>query len=81
MTKHTIKDVAHIIDANQTHEVIRIVEEYLNTGKLPAFDPCMSCEPAHARKLIAQVQNAERRGEWPPKPKAEPKTTKATKED
>lgn len=81
MTKYTIHDVGHIIPVEQTATVIKDIEAYLNTGVIPPFDPCLSCEPNHTRKLISLIQTAERTGLWPakkaaakPKPKAnEPK--------
>lgn len=73
---YTINDVAHIIDPHQTASVVSAIEDYLNKGTIPAFDPCLSCEPNYTRQLIAQIQQAEGRGEWPIKKtaaKAKPK--------
>lgn len=73
---YTINDVAHIIDPHQTASVVSAIEDYLNKGTIPAFDPCLSCEPNYTRQLIAQIQQAEGRGEWPVKKaaaKAKPK--------
>ena len=67
MANYTINDVAHIIDPNQTGTVIYLVERYLNEDIIPAYDPCSSCEPNHARKLIGAIQLAEAQGTWPPK--------------
>ena len=67
MTKYTIEDVKHIVPVEQTQAVIEAVEKYLNTGEIPPYDPCVSCEPAHARKLVSLIQVAERNGLWPPK--------------
>lgn len=64
---YTINDVAHIIDPHQTASVVSAIEDYLNKGTIPAFDPCLSCEPNYTRQLIAQIQQAEGRGEWPVK--------------
>lgn len=81
MAKYTIKDVGHIIPVEQTGTVIEAIEKYLNEGVIPPFDPCLSCEPNHVRKLISLIQTAERTGLWPPKksaakpkPKSEEKT-------
>lgn len=81
MSKYTIEDVAHIIPVAQTATTIEAVEEYLNNGTIPAFDPCLSCEPNHVRKLISLIQVAERNGLWPPsrseeKPKRGSRTIK-----
>lgn len=75
---YTINDVAHIIDTHQTAAVIEAIEDYLNKGTIPPFDPCLSCEPNYIRQLIAKIQTAEATGEWPPK-KAAPKAKAKTK--
>lgn len=67
MSKYTIADVGHIIPVEQTATTIEAVEAYLNKGTIPDFDPCLSCEPNHVRKLISLIQVAERNGLWPPK--------------
>ena len=66
MSKYTINDVSHIIPVEQTKTVTIAVEEYLNSGTIPDYDPCFSCEPNHIRKLISLIQVAERNGLWPP---------------
>lgn len=64
MTKYTIDDVRHIIPEPLTGNQIKGVETYLNTGKIPPEDPCISCEPATIRKLISRIQVAVKNGEW-----------------
>lgn len=79
MSKYTINDVANIIPAEQTRTTTVAVEEYLNNGTIPDYDPCLSCEPNHIRKLISLIQVAERSGLWPPartEEKPKPKTEK-----
>ena len=74
MSKYTINDVSHIIPVEQTKTVTIAVEEYLNSGTIPDYDPCFSCEPNHIRKLISLIQVAERNGLWPPaRTEVEPK--------
>lgn len=72
MSKYTINDVAGIIDIDQTPSVIAAVEDYLNNGTIPPYDPCMSCEPQHIRKLIGSIQAAQKAGVWPPKKVTQP---------
>ena len=80
MAKYTIQDVGHIIPVEQTASVIEAIEKYLNEGIVPPFDPCLSCEPNHVRKLISLIQTAERTGLWPPKKSAaKPKSKPADK--
>lgn len=67
MSKYTIGNVAHIIDPYQTASVCLAIEDYLNNGVIPPFDPCLSCEPNYIRTLIAKIQAAEAAGLWPPK--------------
>lgn len=67
MSKYTINDVKHIIPVEQTQNVKEAIEEYLNNGTIPPYDPCQSCEPNHIRKLISAIQVAERNGLFPPK--------------
>lgn len=66
MSKYTIEDVKTIIPVEQTQSVKEAIEDYLNNGTIPPFDPCLECEPNHIRKLIATIQVAERHGLWPP---------------
>lgn len=82
MNKYTIADVANIIPVEQTAATITAIEDYLNNGTIPPYDPCQSCEPNHIRKLISLIQVAERNGLFPPKkpaakakPANEPLTT------
>lgn len=70
---YTIQDVAHIIDPHQTAAVTAAIEDYLNEGTIPPFDPCLSCEPNYIRKLISKIQAAETAGTWPPKTKTKAK--------
>lgn len=67
MSKYTINDVSHIIPVDQTATTIEAIEKYLNEGVIPPFDPCITCEPNHIRKLISLIQIAERNGLFPPK--------------
>lgn len=67
MSKYTIADVANIIPVEQTASTVEAIEDYLNNGTIPEFDPCLSCEPNHVRKLISLIQTAERTGLFPPK--------------
>lgn len=81
MSKYTIKDVKHIIPQDLTAEQISGVEEYLNNGTIPPFDPCRDCNPAFVRRLISLIQIAESTGLWPPKrseSKAKPKAKEET---
>ena len=82
MTKYTIEDVAHLIPVEQTETVKVAVERYLNEGVIPPEDGCLSCEPAHARKLISTIEVGKRHGLFPkqeqPKDNGIPKPQKAT---
>lgn len=78
MSKYTIDDVSNIIPVPQTATVTKAIEDYLNNGVIPDFDPCLSCEPNHTRKLISLIQVAERAGLWPPKRSAKPKANTKT---
>lgn len=70
MSKYTIHDLKGIIPAEQTPTTREAIEKYINEGVIPPYDPCLSCEPNHIRKLISVIQVAERNGLWPPKRKA-----------
>lgn len=81
MTTYTINDVAHIIPVDQTPTATAAIENYINNGVVPPYDPCLSCEPNHIRKLISLIQVAERNGLWPPKRETvkKPATTRKPK--
>lgn len=67
MSKYTIHDLKGIIPAEQTATTREAIEKYINEGVIPPYDPCLSCEPNHIRKLISVIQVAERNGLFPPK--------------
>jgi len=63
---YTLEDVRYLIPEVLTASQKEAVESYLNEGKIPPADPCLSCEPNLIRKYIARIQKAERQGTWPP---------------
>lgn len=66
MSNYTSEDVTSYFSQPLTPNQINGVLAYLNEGKVPPADPCLSCEPNTIRKLIGKVQRVEReRGVFP----------------
>ena len=61
MSKYTEEDVTSYFDTPLTPSQVAGVLTYLNEGKIPPADPCLSCEPNYIRKLISAVQAEERK--------------------
>lgn len=64
---YTFEDVQYLFHEELTPAQEAGVVTYINTGKIPPADPCLSCEPNVVRRYIGRVQAAERAGTWPPK--------------
>lgn len=66
MSNYTTEDVTSYFDTPLTPSQVAGVLTYLNEGKVPPADPCLSCEPNYIRKLISAVQAEERKnGSFP----------------
>lgn len=61
MSNYTTEDVTSYFDTPLTPSQVAGVLTYLNEGKVPPADPCLSCEPNYIRKLISAVQAEERK--------------------
>ena len=66
MSEYTEEDVKSYFHQPLTPTQVAGVLAYLNEGKIPAADPCLSCEPNLVRRLIGEVQRERRvTGDFP----------------